>query len=89
MPTAVIPLMQFLVEVPDFRAASGKRYPLSAILALACAAIVCSYRSYGAIAEWGRNYGAGLIAALGFTRSTTPCAATLHTVFKQLDIAGF
>ena len=81
--------MQFLVEVPDFRAASGKRHPLSAILALACAACLCGYRSYGAMAEWGRNYGAGLIAALGFTRSTTPCAATLHTVFKQLDIASF
>ena len=89
MPTPVIPLMQFLVEVPDFRAASGKRHPLSAILALACAACLCGYRSYGAMAEWGRNYGAGLIAALGFTRSTTPCAATLHTVFKQLDIASF
>jgi predicted transposase YbfD/YdcC len=89
MPTPVIPLMPFLVEVPDFRAASGKRHPLSAILALACAAILCGYRSYGAMAEWGRNYGAALVAALGFTRSTTPCAATLHTVFKYLDVASF
>jgi predicted transposase YbfD/YdcC len=89
MPTPVIPLMQFLVEVPDFRAASGKRHPLSAILALACAAILCGYRSYGAMAEWGRNYGAALVAALGFTRSTTPCAATLHTVFKHLDVDCF
>jgi predicted transposase YbfD/YdcC len=89
MPTPVIPLMPFLVEVPDFRAASGKRYPLSAILALACAAILCGYRSYGAMAEWGRNYGAALVAALGFTRSTTPCAATLHAVFKYLDVVCF
>jgi predicted transposase YbfD/YdcC len=89
MPTPVIPLMPFLVEVPDFRAASGKRHPLSAILALACAASLCGYRSYSAIAEWGRNYGAALVAALGFTRTTPPCAATLHTVFKYLDVAGF
>lgn len=88
MPATVIPLMQYLVEVPDFRAASGKRHPLSAILALACAAILCGYRSYGAMAEWGRNYGGALVAALGFTHPTTPCAATLHTVFKHLDVAA-
>jgi len=88
MPATVIPLMQYLVEVPDFRAARGRRHPLSAILALACAAILCGYRSSGAMAEWGRNYGGALVAALGFTQPTTPCAATRHTVFKHLDIAA-
>jgi predicted transposase YbfD/YdcC len=88
MPDSVIPLMQYLVEVPDFRAARGRRHPLSAILALACAAILCGYRSYGAMAEWGRNYGGALVAALGFTQPTTPCAATLHTVFRHLDVAA-
>ena len=40
MPASALPLIRFLVAVPDFRAASGERYPLSAILALACAATV-------------------------------------------------
>lgn len=89
MPDSVIPLIEFLVEVPDFRAPRGRRYSLAAILALACAAILCGYRSYSAMAEWGRNYGAALAQALGFKRPTTPCAATLHFVFRHLDVARF
>lgn len=89
MPDSVIPLIEFLVEVPDFRALRGRRYSLAAILALACAAILCGYRSYSAMAEWGRNYGAALAEALGFKRPTTPCAATLHFVFRHLDVVRF
>jgi predicted transposase YbfD/YdcC len=36
------------------------------------------------MAEWGRNYGARLTHALGFTRPP-PCAATLHTVLRGVD----
>lgn len=89
MPEGVIPLIEVLVEVPDFRMAQGKRYSLVAILALACAAMLCGYRSYGALAEWGRNYGEPLVRALGFRSAKTPCAATLHTVFRQLDVVRF
>lgn len=83
------PLIEVLGEIPDFRAAQGQRHPLSAILALGCCAALCGYRSYGAMAEWGRNYGGRLVRALGFTREQTPCAATLHTVFRQLEVAEF
>ena len=37
------------------------------------------------MAEWGRNYGGKLVKALGFTHKKTPCAATLHTVFRNID----
>ena len=83
------PLLEVLAEIPDFRAAQGLRHPLSAILALGCCAALCGYRSYGAMAEWGRNYGGRLVRALGFTREQTPCAATLHTVFRQLEVTEF
>jgi predicted transposase YbfD/YdcC len=78
------PLIEVLSEIPDFRSHHGKRHPLAAILALACSAMLCGYRSYTAIAEWGRHYGEPLVRALGFTRRP-PCAATLHTVLRRVD----
>ena len=78
------PLIELFAEIPDFRRGRGKRHPLPAILSLACCAMLCGYRSYSAIAEWGHHYGARLTHALGFTHNT-PCAATLHTVFRHVD----
>jgi hypothetical protein len=82
------PLLEVLAEIPDFRSNHGKRHPLAAILALACSAMLCGYRSYTAIAEWGRHYGADLVRALGFTHRP-PCAATLHTVLRGVDRERF
>src|SRR2546428_5748661 len=78
------PLIGFSAEFPSFRGGGGNRHPLPAILSLACCAMLCGYRSYSAIAEWGRNYGARIAHALGFTHAT-PCAATLHTIFRHVN----
>lgn len=78
------PLIEVFAAIPDFRKPRGKRHPFTAIFALACCAMLCGYRSYSAMAEWGRNYGARLAQALGFTHDT-PCAATLHTIFRRVN----
>jgi predicted transposase YbfD/YdcC len=82
------PLIEVFAAIPDFRKPRGKRHPLAAIFALACCALLCGYRSYSAMAEWGRNYGARLAQALGFPHDT-PCAATLHTIFRDVNRAEF
>lgn len=78
------PLLEYLAQVQDSRGKQGRRYSLVAILGLACAAIMCGYRSYSAIAEWGLNYGLSLARALGF-RDRLPCASTLHYVLLRLE----
>jgi hypothetical protein len=78
-------LVEVLSEVPDFRKSQGRRHPLGAVLALACAATLCGYKSYGAMAEWGKNYGSELAQALGFKDGKTPSVGTLFTIFSNLD----
>jgi len=82
------PLIEVFAAIPDFRMPRGKRHPLPAIFALACCAMLCGARSYSAIAEWGRNYGTRIAQALGFTHGT-PCAATLHTIFRHVNREEF
>ena len=82
------PLIEVLAEIPDVRSNHGKRHPLAAILALAGSAMLCGYRSYPAIAEWGRYYGEDLVRALGFTHRS-PWAAPLHTVFRRGERESF
>jgi len=82
---AVRPLIEALAEVPEVRSAQGRRHPLGAILGLACAAMLCGARTYGAIADWGRTHDPALLRALGFSHRKTPCAATLFLLFRRLD----
>ena len=78
------PLLEVFAAMPDLRRRRGKRHSLPALLSLACCALLCGYRSYSAIAEWGRHDGPRIAQALGFTHNT-PCAATRHTVFRHMD----
>lgn len=86
MPQPGRPLIDVVAEITDPRAARGKCHSLRAVLGLICVATLCGYRSYSAMAEWGRYYGEEVMAALGFTRPTPPCAATLYRVLRGIDL---
>lgn len=72
-------------QLPDPRRAASIIYPLSAILALAVAALLANHRSVLAIAEWGARQDAAMLTALGFPTPRTPCQSTLQRLFRQLD----
>ena len=78
-------LWDYLLQVVDFRKSQGKRYQLASILALGIIATLCGYKSYGAMAEWGKNYGAELAKRLGMKNGKTPSVGTLFTVFSLVD----
>ena len=79
-------LWEVLEGVPDRRGASGRRYPLAAILAIAVAAMLAGRTSLAAIARWGRRLDREALRALGVTRRRAPCHGTYHYVFRDLDI---
>ena len=78
-------LWDYLLQVVDFRKSQGKRYQLASILALGIIATLCGYKSYGAMAEWGKNYGAELAKRLGMKNGKTPSVGTFFTVFSLVD----
>jgi predicted transposase YbfD/YdcC len=86
--TTCPPFVEHIATLVDPRGKRGRRHPLGAMLALAVAATLCGYRSYSAMAEWGRTYGSAISRALGFTRAQTPCAATFSLLFRKLDLAA-
>jgi hypothetical protein len=80
-------LMAFLAEVPDPRDASGKRHPLTAMLAHACCAILCGCRGYAAIAQWGRDQPIDFMHKLGYRRRP-PSYGAFQGLFSRLDAAA-
>jgi hypothetical protein len=78
-----------LAEVPDHRGHHGRRYELRVILGVAVCAMLCGSRSLYAIAQWARDHRRRVTEVFGIERGTTPCVATLHRVFKGLDVGAF
>jgi len=86
-----------LAPVPDPRCPYGWRpahapIPLVALLQVTVAATLCGARSLYAIAQWAedrRQDAPALLEALGVPPGRRPCVATLHRVFKALDVQAF
>jgi hypothetical protein len=86
---AALALLEVLAAVPDPRSRHGKRHPLPALLALVVLAMLRGCKGPVAIAQFGRDYGAPLAHALGFTRGKTPAASCLSRLLCRLDAAAF
>lgn len=82
------PLLEALAKVADFRKSRGKRHAMVAILGLGCTAALCGASSLTAISQWGRHHPQALLGRLGFSHFPGPSVATLHRVFKGLDVAS-
>lgn len=80
-------LLSFLDDIPDPRGRNGRQHPLSAVLALACCAILCGARSYAAIAQWAHDHDIALMHRLGFTRRP-PRAGGIRKVLMAIDPAA-
>jgi hypothetical protein len=82
---AAASLLSFLAQVPDPRSRHGRQHPLSAILAVACCAIMCGARGYTAIGQWAQDQDITLMHRLGFTRRP-PKAGGIRKVLIALDV---
>lgn len=85
-------LAEALAHIPDPRRAHLRVHGLVPLLQLAVAALLCGCRSLYAIAQWGqerREDDPDLLVDLGLRPGRTPSVATLHRVFKRLDVEAF
>ncbi|WP_422926515.1 ISAs1 family transposase [Singulisphaera sp. PoT] len=80
-------LLHFLDEVLDPRSRHGRQHPLSAVLALACCAIMCGSRSYAAIGQWAHDQDIAFMHRLGFTRRP-PKSGGIRKVLMALSPAA-
>jgi len=84
-----VSLLEALSEVPDHRGRQGRRYRLEVVLAVSVCAMLSGCRSLYAIAQWAKDHRKHVVEVFGIARGTTPSVATLHRVFKHLDVGAF
>lgn len=86
MTLIVPPLAEVFATIPDFRQSRGKRHSLSALLLLACVAMLAGARRQSGIADWAKNYGEPWRTHLGFTHRKGPSQSTVQRVFARIAI---
>jgi hypothetical protein len=80
-------LLAYVARVPDPQSRHGQRHPFVALLALACAALLCGARSFTARADWARHQDLSLLHRLGIRRSP-PTDGAYEYLFCRLDSAA-
>jgi hypothetical protein len=90
-------LAEALGRIPEARRPYGwspgrSPLPLAGMLQVAVAAMLCGARSLYAVAQWGRERveeDPEALVPLGLPPGRSPSVATLHRVFKRLDVVAF
>jgi len=82
----VPPLADVFAAIPDPRRAQGKRHPLTALLLLACVAMLAGARGQSGIADWAKNYGEPWRSRLGFTHPKGPSQSTVQRLFAHIAV---
>jgi hypothetical protein len=79
-------LLEVLQQVPDSRGRSGRRHPLSAMLAAVVCATLCGHRGIRATVRWLNLHGIKMAHLLGFTRNP-PCRKTYSDILAEVNPA--
>lgn len=85
-------LAEALAALPDRRRAHLRVHGLVPLLQVSLVAMLCGARSLYAIAQWARERREDdpeLLLSLGLLPGRSPSVATLHRVFKGLDVTVF
>jgi hypothetical protein len=78
-------LVTYLKQVPDFRRAEGKRYPLPTLLVMIIMAIMSGRYGYRSIARFMDANRKALITQLGLQRPEMPSHVTVRTILEGID----
>lgn len=90
-------LAEALGRIPEARRPYGwspgrSPLPLAGMLQVAVAAMLCGARSLYAVAQWARERieeDPETLVPLGLPSGRSPSVATLHRVFKRIDVVAF
>src|SRR5215212_7327107 len=83
-----ITLREALAGLKDPRSRHGVRYPFVPMLLLVAFGLLLGRRGFDAIAKLRRDYGPGLLLALGFNSGRGPSADALSELLRRLDPAA-
>lgn len=81
-------LASVLAQVPDPRAARGRRHPWPAVLLVIVVGLVRGANSQRGLARWGREASASQRRRLGLTPGRSPSQPTLHRALRHVDVAS-
>jgi hypothetical protein len=89
MQESIPALVSMFEQVPDWRAAQGKRYSLGMVLSVAFLAILSGENSLQGIARWTQEQRWSLGKALQLKGGHVPSYETIRTVLRDLEIVAF